>query len=386
MDVLDPRVAPPAPVPPFRLGHRRGLDGLRGLAILLVLLSHIPKYGPSYLSGGFVGVDLFFVLSGFLISTLLLEEWQESGRISLGAFYTRRALRLLPPLVVMLALVVTVSVTTEPPAQSAAMGKCAAVTLFYCSNWFLAFGAFPRPEVSATWSLSVEEQFYIFWPVLLLGMLRWKWAKSAMSAFVLAAIVASAAARAWLWSPLPGAFERVYFGTDTHADGLLLGCLAALCFSWGLVPRSKRWVSTVNWMGGASLVFLLLFLFRGWAADPEFLRFGYPWVNVAATALMVSLMGSPWAPLKALFESAPLVWIGRVSYGLYLWHIGAFWILTRTPWSGGEAHWVKAMGVTFLAAAVSFYAMERPLLRFKRRFERVRAAPAAAAATPPVSP
>jgi peptidoglycan/LPS O-acetylase OafA/YrhL len=352
---------------PFKLGQRRGLDGLRGFAIVLVILSHIPKFG---LGGGFIGVDVFFVLSGFLITTLLLEEWRETGGISLGAFYARRALRLLPALILMLLAVVVVSAWTEPRPAAGEMRMSALMTLLYSANWFLAYRAYPRLELSPTWSLSVEEQYYIVWPVLLVLLLRMKWSKRAIAAFVIAAILASVGTRAWLWSTT-GSFERVFFGSDTHADGLLLGSLAGLLLSWGACPRSAALIRGFNWSAHLALGFFAVFLFIGWPADPYLFQGGYLALNLGATALLLCLISSPWPALRLLFESAPLVWVGRVSYGLYLWHIGAFWILSRTPWSGGNRHWPLAVALTFAAASASYYGLERPILKLKRRFERV---------------
>lgn len=351
----------------FTLGHRKALDGVRGLAILLVLAYHIPSLP---LGGGFIGVDLFFVLSGFLITTLLLEEWRENGDLNLKAFYVRRTLRLLPALVVVLAAMVAVSALTEPPPASAAMRTSAAITLFYSANWFLAFRAYPRPELSATWSLSVEEQFYILWPALLWGMLRAGWSRRAILTAATLGMAASAVARAMVWNAT-GSFDRVMFGTDTHADGLLAGVVVALLVTGGIVPRSAGGVRALQ---GAALVVLAcigIFLPLGWSGDASMFLGGYVAVDVAAAVLVASLVTSPWAGLRAIFEWAPLVWLGRISYGVYLWHFAAPWILSRTGVALGRGYWPAAIGLTIAAAALSFCALEQPLLRVKRRFQRV---------------
>jgi peptidoglycan/LPS O-acetylase OafA/YrhL len=181
----------------FTLGHRRSLDGIRGLAIILVVLSHA---APRALGGGFVGVDLFFVLSGFLISSLLLEENGEAGRVSLKAFYARRALRLLPALGVMLLSTVVLSSIVEPPWKAAEFRTSVVMTLCYVANWYSVAREYPSPDLAHTWSLSVEEQFDIVWPVLLILMLRLNATKSARIGMVTAAILAVAAYRAFLWT------------------------------------------------------------------------------------------------------------------------------------------------------------------------------------------
>lgn len=353
----------------FQLGHRKSLDGLRGVAILFVLLSHVQKFP---FQGGFIGVDLFFVLSGFLITSLLLEEWRETGDISLKAFYARRSLRLLPALVAMLTVVVVASAIFEPPAESAAMRKAALITLLYSANWYMAAGAYPRDVLSPSWSLSVEEQFYVVWPLALFLMLRAGGSRRTMATVVIVALVASAGLRAWV-TRTPGHEARAYFGADTHADGLLAGALVAMAASWGALPSKT---TGLNVLGAIALAAFGYFLWKGWAFDPFFMQAGYVVFNLAAAALIAALVASPWPAFRAIFEWEPLAWTGRISYGLYLWHMGVFWALPRCGLDLGDALWPSAFLLTFAIAAASFYGLERPILRFKKRFERVdRAAP-----------
>jgi peptidoglycan/LPS O-acetylase OafA/YrhL len=355
-------------VEPFRLGRRPALDGVRGLAILMVLLSHMPNLG---LTGGFYGVDLFFVLSGFLITSLLLEEWRETGSISLGAFYARRALRLLPALIVVLAAVVAFSAWKDPAADAAAMRKTALLTLLYSTNWFKAYGALPNETLSPMWSLSIEEQFYLVWPLLLVTMLRSGASRRAMAAVVIALLLGSAAARALLWGDTIRASHRVFFGTDTHADGLLCGVLAALAMAWSDGAFRPQPARILNWIGHLFVVYLIVYLGE-WPYDRWLLQGGYLLMNAASAAMVVCLVSAPWRALRSLFEFKPLVWVGRVSYGIYLWHIAVFWGLGRLNLPLGRGFWPAAVGATFALAALSFYGLERPMLRLKRRFERVR--------------
>lgn len=355
---------------PFRLGHRPCLDGVRGLAILLVLVAHIPKLP---LLGGFIGVDVFFVLSGFLITSLLLEEWRSTGGISLKDFYARRALRLIPALVVMLAAAVAFSGLVEEAGSAAQMRRAALMTLLYSANWFMAYDAYPRRELSPSWSLSVEEQFYILWPVLLLLVLRARLSPRARAWLIAAGIIASAAARAALWWKTKS-LARVYFGTDTHADGLLVGALVALAADAGWVPRSGLGARVLNWLAHAVVVFLLLFAKEGWTGDPGLYTGRYLLLNLSIGGLVMCLVGAPWRSLLAIFEFAPLVWIGRVSYGIYLWHMVVFTMLGQLHWVRGDWYWEAALALTISITALSFYVMERPILRLKRRFERVPAA------------
>jgi peptidoglycan/LPS O-acetylase OafA/YrhL len=353
-------------VEPFKLGRRPCLDGVRGLAILLVLACHVPSLP---LQGGFIGVDLFFVLSGFLITTLLLEEWGATGDISLRAFYARRALRLLPALVAMLAVVVLISELREPPPAAAAMRRSALMTLLYSANWFLAMREYPRLELSATWSLSVEEQFYVAWPLLLLALLRLGCSRRAMVGVTAALLLGSAAARVVLLER--GATpERLFFGTDTHADGLLAGALTGMLFTWGAAPKTPGAIRALDLGAVAALTLMAVLVAFGWQSDAPMVRFGYPALNLGAAVLIASLLSSP--ALRRPFEFGPLVWVGRLSYGVYLWHIGVIWALGRLNLPLGQAFWPAALAGTLAVSALSFYVLERPALRLKRRFERVR--------------
>jgi len=355
----------------FSLGHRKSLDGVRGLAIVFVLFCHVPSLP---LGGGFIGVDLFFVLSGFLITTLLLEERRETGGIRLRAFYARRALRLLPALIAMLLVMVGISAWKDDPGEAANTRTGALMTLFYSANWFMAFKAYPCWELLPTWSLSVEEQFYLLWPLLLLILLKLRASPRSLAAVAASGLLLSAGWRAllWTWSQ---SYSRVYYGADSHADGLLAGSLAGILVSSGALPSSPALTRVLNWSGHLTLGLLFLFLRFGWAADAYVLLGGLLVLNLGMASLVVCLLRSPGPVLKGLFEFPPLVWIGRISYGLYLWHMVTFalghWF--RFPiWAAG---WPVTMAATVAVAALSFVALEQPLLRLKRRFARVSAPP-----------
>ncbi|MBV8881681.1 MAG: acyltransferase [Planctomycetaceae bacterium] len=353
----------------FTLGYRKSLDGLRGIAVVLVVLSHIPSLP---FGGGFFGVDLFFVLSGFLITSLLFEEWRANGDISLKAFYARRALRLLPALVEVLGVAAIVSGRWESAEAAARMRESALMTLCYCANWFVAYRSYPRGELSHTWSLSVEEQFYVVWPLLLLVLLRSGWSRRRMAAVLVAGMLGSALLRAVLWLTTKS-WERVYFGSDTHADGLFAGALVALLVHAGAQPSTEAWRRILNWVAHLMMGYLGFFFVSGWAADPYLMLGGYLGLNLGAAAVVLCLVTSPWAPLRLLCEAPPLVWLGKISYGVYLWHSVVFWTLGVTGLRIGGPAWALPLGALLAVSAASYYGFERPLLKLKQRFERVRA-------------
>ena len=294
---------------PASMGYRPALDGLRGVAVLLVIASHagLPGFGFA----GQVGVTMFFVLSGFLITALLLEEHEREGRISLPAFYWRRALRLLPALIIVIVCVGIVSRDWAAPLW----------TMSYVGNWARVVGADLGP-LNHTWSLAIEEQFYILWPVALIALqpgVRTLLVAAGLSAFLRIAI---------------GDEARVFLGTDTRADALLIGCALAMS-PW---RRVQGWTA-VGAMGGLVVLGLI----------PS-----YTWLTLAAplTAVLIlyGLHGSRLLSLR------PLRWTGRVSYGLYLWH---FPLLLVLPW------WL-AIPATFAVATASFYGVEHWFLQLKR--------------------
>src|SRR5262249_10444122 len=237
---------------PFHLGYRPWLDGLRGLAILMVLAFHC-----RLLPGGSLGVDIFFVLSGFLITSLLVEEWERRGTISFKHFYLRRALRLLPAfLLTLLACAVAIWIWGSRE-ELATLGRESLVAICYISNW-PALHQVGMPHLGHTWSLSLEEQFYFLWPLLLWLMLWLRLPRRRLIAVLVAGIVACAVLRFTLYrlNCVPGPEKaanvlRLYMGLDTRADALLVGCVTGLLACWNWLPTSSRFRANI---GAASVV------------------------------------------------------------------------------------------------------------------------------------
>jgi peptidoglycan/LPS O-acetylase OafA/YrhL len=366
----------------FRLGHRPWLDGLRGVAILLVLGGHLHLLG-----GGFVGVDVFFVLSGFLITSLLVEEWQRRGSISFPRFYLRRALRLLPALLTLLLACYLLTVLFRP-ADEAVFRKEMVVAACYVANWPTLHQT-GLPTLGHTWSLSLEEQFYLLWPWLLYGLLRSGLGRRETVLLVCLGIAASAAVRGVLYAGHAATESekltlvmRLYYGLDTRADALLVGCLVALLAAWGMLPRSARSRAAT---GAGSLLCLALLAQTAWVS--HFFHAQYYYGRFTLTALLVGvllvrLLSGRLRLVTPVLESGALVSVGRISYALYLFHMPVIhWLRPAGLGWDYPAETLLAAGLSFGAAVLSYYAVERPFLRLKHRLRGPdRAEPRAAAA------
>jgi len=352
----------------------RGLDGLRAVAVLGVLGYHADL---SWLPGGFLGVDAFFVLSGYLITGLLLTEWQNGGRVDFLRFYRHRARRLLPGLLLML-VVASVAAMQLAPDAVAQLRRDLFGAVGYFSNWHSIFAHqsyFERmgrpPLLLHLWSLAVEEQFYLFWPPLLLLVLLASRRLGAagqrrvVARVAVAGALASTAVMAVLsvrsGYPVPNDPSRVYYGTDTHACGLLLGAALAAVWPLGRLPQltdSRRKV--LDAAGGLALVGLVV----AYTGVDEFssllYRGGFLLLSVVAA---VAALAHPQSFLGSLLGSQPLRWVGERSYGLYLWHWPVF-ELTRpgldVPLSGLPSL-VLRLAVTATLTELSWRLVDTPV-------------------------
>ncbi|MCK9913184.1 MULTISPECIES: acyltransferase family protein [Microbacterium] len=390
--------------PPAPAGRFDGLDGMRALAVALVVAYHVFPGGPFV--GGFLGVDVFFVISGFLITSLLTREKDATGRISLAGFWRRRARRLLPALVLVVVVCASIALAVGGDILTD-LGRQVLGAATFSYNWLAVaaggdYFAQTAPELFRNlWSLAVEEQFYVLWPlVLLLGVLIGRRAgrfaigrRRAGIAVVMAAAVASAVWMAVLVASTPGdaaggagdavtggasggAITRAYFGTDSHAFGLLLG--AALALALPAVRASARpWVRrratrgillVAGSVAAAALVALALL--------PETATaWTFPGVLIAASALTgVVILACTWpgAVLGRALDIPSLRWIGVRSYAIYLWHWPIMVLLTaslaRSGTGGADASmpWqlsVAALVFTLVAADLSLRLVETPVRR-----------------------
>ncbi|MDB5036126.1 MAG: acyltransferase [Chlorobi bacterium] len=352
---------------PFQLGYRRSLDGLRGISILAVMAFHADLVIGG---GGFLGVDMFFVLSGFLITALLCEEWGSRGGINLRNFYVRRLLRLLPALVFFL-IVQIILVLVRHPADIVLWLRAAGYVVLYVANWALLYNPALIPyNLGHTWSLSIEEQFYLIWPFLLLLLFRRGIAGKSLIRIVGGGILGAALLYLALWSG-GSPFTRVYFSLDTRAYALLIGCVTGMMASWGMLPRSAAGIRALR--TGSVAAVLLLCVMVVTVVYQKIYPFHLPFLLAAPAmaAIIAGLIAAPLRPLTALLELPPLVWMGRLSYGLYLWHYPIYTFgnsaLPRDRY--GAFSTIASTVAIILVAAGSYYLVERPFYRLKKKFE-----------------
>jgi peptidoglycan/LPS O-acetylase OafA/YrhL len=341
---------------------------VRALAVLAVMGFH---EGASELSGGFLGVDVFFVLSGFLITDLLATQYDRLGRLNLKDFWSRRARRLLPALALML-IVVTAAATAIEPGQGTSLRLALLAAVTYTSNWyqilhhvsyFAALGLFTAPPpLDHLWSLAIEEQFYLIWPLLLwLIIFRLNGRRARVTATLILAAL-SALAMALEYSP--GDPSLVYYGTDTHAFALLIGAALALAFPLATVMSLP--IAQVRRLDAAGVVGLVLL---AWAAghfsgnDRAVYPFGLILAAVGAAGLVAAAAGT--GVIAAMTSLSPLRWVGIRSYGIYLWHWPVIALAGAITGPGPTSPWLWLIeaGVSIALACASWEFVERPILR-----------------------
>jgi peptidoglycan/LPS O-acetylase OafA/YrhL len=344
------------------LGHVPALNGLRAFAIGLVLLSHTVL---TLVPGGFLGVNVFFVLSGFLITTLLLEERAANGKIVLHLFWMRRVLRLYPALFTLVAVFLI---------AGALHGSSHFGPWLREGWWAVSYQMDFREHhqaaiygISQTWSLAVEEQFYLIWPPLLVVMTRY-FGRRLVIAVTSLGIAASLADKIILVLVHTGS-RRLYYLPDVNADLLLMGCLTAELFVWGYLDRFlKHRLLPSAGVVGIGIISVAALTFRNTNSTTWIFAGPTTLIALVAAVVIISLL-VPKAPLSRFLSLKLFVWVGVISYSLYLWHESAFSCVHYFIQEPFGLYTVLAISFAFVPATLSYYLVEKRGLRLKSRFE-----------------
>ena len=366
-----------------RVPYLPGLDGVRAFAVMAVMIYH---GGISLTPGGFMGVDTFFVLSGFLITSLLVSEWQGTSTIRLGAFWARRARRLLPALFLMLLLVAFYASVVVPRGTYAGLRLDALSTLLYVSNWhFVAIDTnyFAQTGQASplihTWSLAVEEQFYFVWPLVVLGLLRLTKSLRLLLGLSVVAAVVSAVLMDLLYDPSTST-SLVYFGTDTRSQCIFIGAalsVGLLLWSkrsgagsgervpgrmWQPASGGARWACALIGVLGAALTLAIWVLVDSTSSFPY--QGGFFLVGLGTAGVILAVVAAPKSPVPWFLALRPLRYVGQISYGLYIWHWPLFiWVNEARTGLSGDSLFALRLVVTFAVSVASYHLVERPIRR-----------------------
>ena len=366
------RTTPPPPL----TNRAPALDGLRTIAILAVILYHL--HVPQF-EGGFIGVTVFFALSGFLITTLLLGEHRKTGRIRLGSFWWKRLLRLYPALLALVAVGLLLwNWVGDYKGASFGPGEAAFIALTYTGNLFRSFWDTTQGVFAHTWSLSMEEQFYLVWPPVLVLLFvvraRRRWLMAGLGAVI---VGCSIAAGLVYQTPNGGSTPDVYFSPVLGVVPLATGCLLALLLD---DVRVRTWAAglaghVASWAGLALLVGILLWIGDDWTQHAWTFGVVLPLTGVVSSVLIAGLV-SVRSPLSAALAWTPVSWFGRrVSYSAYLWH--PLVIALLDPFAIGPWGTVWLIAVALLVAVGAAYAVEVPVEKARKRVREARSLVAA---------
>jgi peptidoglycan/LPS O-acetylase OafA/YrhL len=369
----DPPVPPEGLLPPRSFGQVPGFNGLRGIAVLIVFVAHMDVILPIptllVIPGATVSLDAFFVLSGFLITSLLLREQARWGGIGISAFYRRRALRLLPILYVVVAANALFAYATHQ-WEHTEVPSILSVS-FYYSNYYTASAASPfAPKLASgfqhLWSLSFEEQFYLLWPWITIVLLTVR-VRLRVVVVVLLTLIGAVAIHRFILYQDTGRWWSIFYRTDTRADSILWGAL--LGHIWMRRREPTRGVHVAGWIAAAFLLACLPFA-------TQYGRFiywgGFVAIDAACAVLLLAILDGRWMGRRFL-ELKPLVALGVVSYSFYLWHLPVFFAIRY--FDPHWAYWVRvvvAVLVTLGLTIASWFTLERPFMRWSQRLEERR--------------
>jgi len=349
------------------------LDGLRGIAVLMVVVTHFASVSVTnyhYFYPGLLEDDVFFVLSGFLITSILLEEFERTGTISLKNFFVRRFLRLMPAYLVCVLLLrfVAPHFLIGAEAQAASSNRTLSLALVYMTNWQGVAGE-KLGVFSHLWSLAVEEQFYFTWaPLLLFVVIRMKSRRSVVALTVLLNLLLFG----WLEIRIANNSANL-LGTDCRLISLLIGALAGMAWFWKLYPRQFLSSKYFDLLAGASAIAAIVLASKfSYDSVPSYRVL--PWFALTVGIIVVWSATRTRSLVHLILTLPPLVWLGQVSYGLYLWHHFFAVFVRDRAWSLPVKLSV-GIAASLIVTTYSYYLLERPFLKLKDRFKFVTLAP-----------
>lgn len=345
-------------------GYIPELDGIRGISIAVVMIYHA---GIPFFPGGFIGVDVFFVLSGYLITTILMRQYDKAHKIDFKRFYINRVLRLAPALIILLSISTVICWMFLEWKYTKYHIEDSIISLLYMSNWARALNIHPPYFLGHTWSLSIEEQFYIIWPPMLYVFLRFIKSKKHIVIFVAFLCMVTCIYRIWLthkgYSPI-----RMSNGLDTRADALLLGCLIGIYMSDRELQRkyTDYIVPQLRWMACGSLAAIFAVCIVMSFEDAAMYYWCYMAVEVFAAILIMYAVSSKDGLLKRILQNRALVFTGSISYGLYLYHYPIFRALLLLKF---DPEYICIVGsfIVYILAFMSYRFCEMPCLKLKAK-------------------
>jgi len=316
----------------------------------------------NFFRGGFIGVDIFFVISGFLITSILINEWEKNDCINLKAFYIRRSLRLLPALLGLIIIFLFAGLLFSGDVSVFFSDVFWAIS--YVANWARIYSTNGPNFLGHTWSLSIEEQFYIVWPFLLVFLLKYIKSKKHFFLILTASAIGVAVLR-FEMHVLGSSVIRVYNGLDTRADSLLLGCAAAFLYQLNYWPIKDRSSHVLRHISLAAAGGLFLIAVYGIYHNDIMIKYGYFFTALLAAVIVFCLPFLNEGLLVSILRNDLLIRVGKISYGLYLWHYPILRMLDdyfRVHWS---MRLIIGLPLAFFAATISYQILEKPLLRKK---------------------
>lgn len=357
-----------------------GMDGLRAISVLAVIAYHLDL---KWAQGGLLGVGIFFVLSGYLITDQLLMEWKVNHDVSIWNFWLRRFRRLLPAMLSMLLLVALWLLAADPARLLLLQGDFIS-SVFYVNNWYLIFHEVsyfesfgPASPIGHLWSLSIEEQFYVVWPIVLLIFLRFAPRRGKLLSCMLVLALVSAMAMALMYVPGTDP-SRVYYGTDTRAFAILIGAALAVAWpSWKLgkeiSPGARR---SLDVTGACALFILIMFILRTNEYEDSLYQYGFLLLALV-TAVLISVLAHPASRLGRVLGCRSLTWLGKRSYSLYIWHYPVIILMQPDGASSEELGFAPLMlrlGLILLLSVFSYTFIEEPIRKgyFRAKWRDIR--------------